>query len=661
MNNLCDLSGETPEWPYPINYEAIHEIDADVLVIGGGLAGSCAAIAAARRGAKVAVVDKAPIKRSGCGGAGMDHYNTILDNPRSPMTPEENVARLSDEGVLGHREYIAIKGSWEALLELEKLGLKIRDEDGDFAGAATRDEETKLLKAYDYRNMVAIKLRDGHYIKPVLYEGLKKTGVALYERVMATSLLTEGGKQGNRVVGATGFSMTTGEFYAFSARSVLIASGYVCSVWTFSTELTGNSYRWDPNEVGEGLAMAWNAGAQVYGMHRAGSTKGGHPFAWPRFGVGNPSNTWYPCTIVDNTGREVPWADINGDPVTSVEARNMPVAGQPYIASNKSDNLKGIDLPTLVRDLPERIRKGEFELPLWADLAGMPEHERRSIWGLMVGNEGKSRYTLYDYYTREGFDPDKDMLWCPIMAPESYRSGAWFQGEPDVVKPWRTENMGGQGEIATDWNSMTTVAGLFCAGAAAGLEGCSFACSSGFYAGNRAAEFSRSVALGAIDEGQLAAERERVYAPVKRIGRPEAYVSWKELWGGSARVMQLCCGEYKTIPVLEQGLMWLDSIKKQETQQTYARNPHELARVLECETRITVSEVYLHACIAKIEEEKNRGGRGKLIFNQLADGKVITTVRERRYWLKAPYAPSYLENYDRCRAAEKAIMKESGA
>ena len=30
----------------------------------------------------------------------------------------------------------------------------------------------------------------------------------------------------------------------------------------------------------------------------------------------------------------------------------------------------------------------------------------------MVGNEGKSRYTLYDLYTRSGFDPDRDMA-CP--------------------------------------------------------------------------------------------------------------------------------------------------------------------------------------------------------------------------------------------------------
>jgi len=150
---------------------------------------------------------------------------------------------------------------------------------------------------------------------------------------------------------------------------------------------------------------------------------------------------------------------------------------------------------------------------------------------------------------------------------------------------------------------MTSVDGLFAAGSSSGLEGCSYACSSGFYAGNRAVEYGKKVSLGEVDEAQLDAEIKRVHAPVRRTGDPGAYVSWKELWGGSARVMQQCCGDFKTISILEHGLTWLDSIKKNEMQRTYARNPHELARVMEDETRITVSEMFLHACIIKIRTD----------------------------------------------------------
>ncbi len=647
-------------WPYPVHYGKVNHVDVDVLVIGGGLSGGCAGLAAVRRGCKVAVADKAPIKRSGCGGAGMDHWNNVLDYEGSPMTPEENLKEGNTKARQGHRDYIALKGTWEALMELEKLGLPIRDVDGDFSGTATLDEDKNLLKAYNYKDLVAVKLRGGQYIKPVIYEGLRREGADLYERVMITSLLTEGGKTGARVIGATGLSMETGEFYVFHAKSTIITSGYACTIWTYSTEITGNSYRWDPNDIGDGLAMAWKAGAKVFGMHKNGNTRAAHPFAWPRFGVGNPSNTWFPCTIVDNNGKEIPWEDADGNILTSVEARNLPTEHQVYMGSTISDVLKTVSPPNLIHDLPDRIRSGEFELPLWADLAGMPEDERRSIWGLMVGNEGKSRYTIYDLYTRLGFDPDKDMLMAPIMDPDGYLSGGWFQGEPNAAKAWRSETFGCQGELAVDWNLMTSLPGLFTAGASSGLEGCSYACSSGFYAGNRAVEFSRDVEQPPLDQKQLQAEYDRVYAPVKRMGDPNAYISWKELWGGSARVMQQCCADFKTKSILNQGLEWLDSIKKGEMQMTYARNPHELARVMEDEDRITVSEMFLQACIVKIDTDASDLPEGTYIFNQQQDGEIVTTYAEPEYWLKEPYASSYLENYDKCRARELAEKEAAG-
>ncbi|SDB32962.1 FAD-dependent oxidoreductase [Eubacterium oxidoreducens] len=644
MDFQRNRGNEFYEWPYPVKYDKTTHVYTDVLVIGGGLAGASAGIRAAKRGVKVAVCDKAPIKKSGCGGAGMDHWNTVLECPGSPITTEENIERSKDTG-LNHRNYIAEKGTWDALLELEKLGLNIRDDLDEFKGAATRDEESKLLKAYDYREMVSVKLHGGNYIKPVLYEGLIDYGAELYERIMVTSLLTNHGKQGADVVGATGFSLETGEFYVFHAKAVIISTGYACSMWIYNMEITGNSYRWDPNEIGEGLAMAWMAGADVYNMHKAGSTKGNTPFAWPRFGVGNPANTWFPCSMVDNNGKEIPWEDIQGNILKNVHDRNYPAKGQPYIGSKKSDNMPGIDQANLIHNLAEKIRDGEYELPFWADLAGMPEDERRSIWGVMIGNEGKSRFTLYDLYTRSGFDPEKDMLMAPIELPENYmKFGAWFHGEPDVVKPWRTEN-GGQGEIACDWKLMTNVPGLFVAGASGGLEGCSFAVSSGFYAADRAADYVKDANEGAVSEKQLAAEKQRVYAPVKRNGRKEAYISWKELWGGICRVMQQCCGEYKTIPILKQGLVWLDSIKNTEGQMTYARNPHELARVLECDTRFTVASIFLNACISKIENEEFMMSGDGYLFNRLDGDKILTIKKEKEYWLKGQNAPSYKENY----------------
>lgn len=69
MTNQVGFNRTDFVWPYCTSYGTITHVDSDVLVVGGGLAGSCAAIAAARRGARVAVADKGAVKRSGCGGA----------------------------------------------------------------------------------------------------------------------------------------------------------------------------------------------------------------------------------------------------------------------------------------------------------------------------------------------------------------------------------------------------------------------------------------------------------------------------------------------------------------------------------------------------------------------------------------------------------------
>ena len=55
-------------------------VKTDVLVIGGGLAGSNAAMGAAEAGASVLVTDKGMIERSGDVGGGVDHFMAFLES-----------------------------------------------------------------------------------------------------------------------------------------------------------------------------------------------------------------------------------------------------------------------------------------------------------------------------------------------------------------------------------------------------------------------------------------------------------------------------------------------------------------------------------------------------------------------------------------------------
>ena len=265
-------------WPYPVNYGKENTAEADVLVLGGGIAGCHAAINAAKRGAKVIVVDKAPVIRSGNSGAGVDHWHMACTNPCSKVTPEEMMGMVEKAfGVYSYMEYgngitcyIMCKESYDALLDVEKMGVEIRDVDDEFAGAEFRDEETKLMFAYDYENKYCIRLRGGANIKPALYKECKRLGVTMYEHIMVTSLLTEGGKQGARVVGATGVNVRTGEFYIFKAKATILSMNAPTGLWIFSTELNGGKSLFnDPNNSGEGTAMAWQAGAELAKMEQS--------------------------------------------------------------------------------------------------------------------------------------------------------------------------------------------------------------------------------------------------------------------------------------------------------------------------------------------------------------------------------------------------------
>ena len=310
-------------WPYPVKYGKESEYATDVLIIGGGIAGCHAAINAAKKGLKVAVLEKGATVHSGCSGAGVDHWGAAYGNPCCTSDLEkaaESSARVRSYAN-GMVSYIIMRESWDSLLDCENMGMKFRDEDDEFAGAPFRDDKTKIMFAYDYTSRTNIRIRGGAKVKPILYQEMLRLGVKVFDRVMGTALLTEGGKPGARVIGAMGVDVRTGEFVIFRAKATILSAAQFSGIWVFNTELSGSAVHLDePNDVGEGSAMAWRAGAELTLMERSKGPVHGS-FGWPRFGVGSPSNTWFPCTIVDANGKEVPWVDREGNVLKNVSDR----------------------------------------------------------------------------------------------------------------------------------------------------------------------------------------------------------------------------------------------------------------------------------------------------------------------------------------------------
>jgi succinate dehydrogenase/fumarate reductase flavoprotein subunit len=654
-HDYVQMEGKLPEWPYTVNYGKENEIDCDVLIIGGGVAGCRAAISAARHGAKVTVVDRGHAKRSGAGGAGVDHWHGAVTNPCSKVTPMDYTLACFDSAhgyTNGIARYIINKEGWDTLQECEEMGVQIRDVNDEFKGAPFRDEETKLMFAYDYTNRHVVRIW-GYNIKPAIYAEMLRLGIKVCNRIMVTSLLTEKGKQGNRVIGATGVNTRSGEYYIFSSKATIIYTGGAGRLFNFAPEVTASNSMSDMNSSGTGQALGWKARAEFVLMEQVGPGRlSGYGYA--PYSMGNTHNTYHGVSIVDAEGKEVPWVDVFGKPLSSVEERFRPAQNQPFQLATGIGLFYYLDQfrsPDLIRDLPERIRKGEYKLPLFADLSRLSEDERHCIFGMMVGNEGKTRIPIYDKFTRAGFNPDTDLLQAPVMPPENYQmSNLW--GGPSI--PYmRTRGGGG---FLVDWELRTSLEGLYAAGGAplfgSGCHGESH--TTGRYAGRQAALYARTVKTIEIDRRQVKLDKEQTYLP---IGNDRQGIGWKELNHAISRVMTDYCGKYKNETTLKSGLRLLNELKGKEAAEARASNPHELGRTLECYSLISLGEIVFEASLARkcsslyldfnrldYPEMDPKSWAKLLPIKKQGEGVKVREL-PLDYHLKPPYAPEYEDNY----------------
>ena len=123
----------------------------------------------------------------------------------------------------------------------------------------------------------------------------------------------------------------------------------------------------------------------------------------------------------------------------------------------------------------------------------------------------------------------------------------------------------------------------------------SFAAATGRYAARKASAYVRGVDRGAVSKEQVAEEKSRVYAPIKR----KEGVDWKELHAGIARAMQYFCSEYKTESLLNMGLDTLKDIEQNWVPKLYALDPHKLMRSLEDLSILTNAQLILYASLAR--------------------------------------------------------------
>ncbi|MFC2069832.1 FAD-dependent oxidoreductase [Chloroflexota bacterium] len=569
MSNWQDYLRENamvPVWPYPIHYDDEQEIETDVLVLGGGIAGCWAAISAARTGVRVALVEKGATVRSGAGGPGCDHWEMPMTSPLSNMEPIPWINDLIEQSggyACGIGRLIQCREGYDALLELEKMGGKIRDAEDKYKGAMGRDEETKFMLSPRYQPVNGCFRVWGTTFKPALKKECQRLGVKIYDRVMATSLLTEGGIQGARVIGATGVNDRTGEFMVFKSKATILSTAGIGSVWVFNTELAGITTFRSRTNSGDGATMAWRAGAELTLMERSGTL---------RLGTGY-KHTWY-AGGGDASYENVSIVDANG--------KKMPVVIQGWDDAKK--NAESGTQMTQWDEILKGVLSGEYALPFYGDFPAMPEIEREITWNMMLQEESKTK-VIVDTYTKSGFDISRDQL-------QNYQL---IEGTSPAH--WRSaDSMRDRGGVVVDWNLKTSLDGLYAAGEQMYAPGDhSYAAATGRYAGRKAADYARQTDEPVLSKEQVGSEKNRVFAPIKRNNG----IEWKELHAGIARTMQYFCGEFKTESLFKMGLDAINDIEENWVPKLYALDPHKLMRSLEDLSLLTYAQIVFHASLAR--------------------------------------------------------------
>lgn len=232
--------------------DSISSVTCDVLVIGGGTAGPMAAMKAKLRNpkARVVLLEKANVKRSGAISMGMDGLNNaVIPGYASPEQYTKEIT-IANDGICDQAPvYKYAERCYEIIQELDRFGIRFqRDGNGDYD-----------VKKVHHLGTYVLPMPNGDTVKKALYRQLRKAQVLISNRFMATRLLNA---PDGAVAGAVAVNTRTAELLVIRAKAVILCLGAAGRLG-----LPQSGYLWGTYEnasnSGDGYAMAYHAGASL--------------------------------------------------------------------------------------------------------------------------------------------------------------------------------------------------------------------------------------------------------------------------------------------------------------------------------------------------------------------------------------------------------------
>lgn len=229
----------------------MRQLKTEALVIGGGAAGTYAALCLHRHGVAPLVVSKGLVGKS---GASIFAGNLVVSG-RILGNTEDNARDTAEFLVRYHnqflidQEYAKRCGQWIAesyYPELEEAGLYFR-----------RDDAGNMVTSPGRIRSIAANVQgnSGVPFMDLRRKQLLRAGIPMLEEAVVTALLQN---DAGEVCGVVALDIASGELFSVLAKSVVLATGYADRLHWRSTGTREMS--------ADGIALAWRIGAQLVNL-----------------------------------------------------------------------------------------------------------------------------------------------------------------------------------------------------------------------------------------------------------------------------------------------------------------------------------------------------------------------------------------------------------